>query len=514
MIIRKPYAFLIKNFKKIHVVLLIASLFVLYKIIDVSNFVRDYMNYGTYDAYSNPISKHITLILLLFIFILMVGTASLIFLLRYKKKPWKVYLIPFIEYTAMFFILRMIKSFFLGYTYSVETTDLKMSRDLLFIFQIFQLPAIAIYAMRVFGLDINKFNFNSDKEFFELSEKDREEIEISLSVDQNSFIRLFKRLIRNLGYFYTEHKRICNVIGIIIAVIMGYNAFKFVFITNRVYSQGHNYNVNGYTFKVNNSYFTDKGLNGEVLSPKSNFVVLDITVTNNSSPRKINLDRFHLKNGSYDYITTRKVYEKEFSDFGKTYDSVKEMKRGETFNFIIIYKVEKKLRKGGFVLYYQEGNYLRKIKLKVKDVSKITTEGTYKIGDDFTFTINNNEETISFDDYKIDDKTTITYNKCNVDGCTLYYKKYQSPMDKTILKLNFSSYNFEYKDIVDFSSEYGKIVYVDNESIESEIEFKIPFNDQTSGKTLYVLVPRDFEDAKSIKFIYTIRNKQYEYIVK
>ena len=131
MIIRKPYAFLIKNFKKIHIVLLLLSLFTLYKVIDVSNFVKNYMTYGTYDAYSNPIGKHITFLILLCIFVLIVGTAALIFLLRYKKKPWKVYLIPFIEYLALFFILRMIKSFFIGYTYDVETTDLKMSISIL-----------------------------------------------------------------------------------------------------------------------------------------------------------------------------------------------------------------------------------------------------------------------------------------------------------------------------------------------------------------------------------------------
>ena len=514
MIIRKPYAFLIKNFKKIHIVLLLISLFTLYKVIDVSNFVRNYMSYGTYDAYLDPIGKHITTFLLLLILVLIVGTASLILLLRYKKKPWKVYLIPFIEYLALFFILRMVKSFFLGYTYDVETTDLKMSRDLLFIIQVFQLPAIGIYIMRVFGLDINKFNFNSDKEFFELSEKDREEIEISLSVDHNSFIRLFKKTVRNLGYFYTEHKRICNGIGIILGVFLLFSAFKFIFVTNRVYSQGHDYRTNGFTFKVNNSYITDRGLSGEVLSEKSNFVILDITVTNNAAPRKLYMENFHLKNSSYDYVTTRKVYANDFKDLGKTYDAVKEFKRDETANFIIIYKVEKKLKKGRFVLYYQEGNKLRKIKLKLKDISKVTDGGNYKLGDDFTFKIGNKEETISFDDYEISDSVFYSYKNCNSDGCKLEYKECKAQSGKTVLKLNFSSYSFEYKDMVDFLSGYGKIVYVDNENVENEIDFKFALNDKTTGKTLYLLVPIEFEEATSIKFVYTIRNVNNIYVIK
>ena len=56
--------------------------------------------------------------------------------------------------------------------------------------------------MRTFGLDIKKFNFNMDEEFLELSEADREEFEIRLDIDKNTFKRGFRRLLRNLGYIY------------------------------------------------------------------------------------------------------------------------------------------------------------------------------------------------------------------------------------------------------------------------------------------------------------------------
>ena len=102
MIIRKPYAFLIKNFKKIHVVLLVLSIFVLFKLTGVSSFVNDFMRYGIYDTYGDPITAHITFLLRLAVFILGLGSGALIFLLRHKKKPWKAYLIPFIEYVALF----------------------------------------------------------------------------------------------------------------------------------------------------------------------------------------------------------------------------------------------------------------------------------------------------------------------------------------------------------------------------------------------------------------------------
>ena len=177
MIIRKPYAFLIKNFKKIHILMLILSLFVAYKIFDVSSFVQEFMRLGTYDLYADPIGIHITFFLQLAIVLLVVGSGSLILLLRHKEKPWKAYLIPFIEYILLFFVLGMIKSFFSSYSDDVATTDLRMSRDLLMLFLFGQLPAIGIFVMRTFGLDIKKFNFNMDEEFLELSEADREEFD-------------------------------------------------------------------------------------------------------------------------------------------------------------------------------------------------------------------------------------------------------------------------------------------------------------------------------------------------
>jgi len=374
MIIRKPYAFLIKNFKKIHVFLLLLSLFVAYKLLNVSSFVSEFMNLGTYDFYNDPITNYISFFLMLSVLLLVVGSLALIFLLRYKKKPWKVYLVPFFEYLALFFVLGMIKSFFNKYSYDVETTDLRLSRDLLFMFIMAQLPAIGIYGMRVFGLDIQKFNFNSDQEFLELSEKDREEIEISLSLDKDTFKRGYKRLFRNVKYVYLEHKKICISVIILLVSVFGYNLYKMFFVTNKSYTEGEIYNANGYSITINKSYFTNKDNVGNVISNKSNFLVLDLTLKNNAGTRSVNVNNFHIKNGNMDYITTGSTYQKEFEDLGQTYDNVKELRRGEILNMIIIYKVDKELNKNRFVLYYQEdGNegILRKIKLNVNDVSEV-----------------------------------------------------------------------------------------------------------------------------------------------
>lgn len=510
MIIRKPYAFLIKNFKKIHIFLLILSLYVLYQIINVNNFVNEFMRLGTYDFFSDPITNHITWYLTLSIFLLIVGSASILFLLNHKKKPWKIYLVPIIQYFLLLFVLGIIKSFFNSYSTDVETTDLRMAKDLLTMFLIVQLPVIGIYVMRVFGLDVKKFNFNSDQEFLELSEEDREEIEIGVAIDKDSFTRGFKKFVRYLNYFYQEHKYICKWafgIGIFIIIVLIYTS---VFVTHKSYKQGQYYNVNGYSFRVNNAYYTDKDYNGKIISKKSNFIVLDLTIKNNSSTRKVNLDYFHIKNKTKDYITTTKVYAKEFQDLGDTYDTVKELKKDEVLDCIVVYKVDNYLDKSKFVLYYQESSgYLRKIKLKVNDLSEIEDTINLNLGDSIETNLKNKKDTISFDVYNIGNSFDYSTKECTMSSCE-YIRNEINGGDKKILKIDFGSEVWESKNMIDFLTQYGKLIYKDSNDIEGELDIVNPINKTYYGKTIFIKIPGDVE-YKEISIDLIVRNKHYVY---
>ena len=225
MIIRKPYAFLIKNFRKIHIVLLLIGLFVFYKTIDTLTFVNRFMKSGIYDLFADPVSSHISFWLNVGVIVIIIGSIALLFLLLHKQKPWKLYITPIATYMILLFILSMVKAFFQNYTEVVETTNLRLSRDLLMMIIAGQLPSLGIFAMRVFGLDFKKFDFNSDQEFLELSEEDREEVELSLNFDIHTFKRVVKRTIRNTNYFYQEHKLITWIIGVILVLVLLYNSY-------------------------------------------------------------------------------------------------------------------------------------------------------------------------------------------------------------------------------------------------------------------------------------------------
>ena len=514
MIIRKPYAFLIKNFRKIHIVLLFLSLFIAYKIYDINHFLNSYMSSGIYDSYKNPITLHVSFWLLLSVLLVITGSITLLILLNYKKKPWKLYLLPVIEYIAMFFVLNMIKSFFVHYSYDVKPTDLRLSKDLLAIFLIIQLPSILFFIMRVFGLDIKKFNFNMEKEFLELSEEDREEIEIGLNLDRHSFIRGYKRLLRNMKYVYFEHKKICNTIICLFIIGILLSSLRY-FSLNRSYSEGDFYSANGYTMQINHAYFTDKDYAGNIISNKSNFVIIDGFIKNNNEPRKIKFENFHLKASNKDFVTTHKTYENEFSDLGTTYDEVKEVKKDEELSFIVVFKVDKDLNYKNFNLFYQEdGGKLRLIKMKIKDYSKIENTEIINFGEEFYLNIKTHPDSIIFDSLSLGMDASYLVRNCTTTGCNVISKDLVSDGTYKILSIAFGSEYYNAKNMIDFLTGYGTIIYKDSSGEEGQLKIENLLSSSYFGKTVYLKVPVDVQEENLLSLDFIIRNKSYSYKLK
>ncbi len=515
MIIRKPYAFLIRHFKKIHILLLVLCGFIYYKNMELASFVTEFMDLQTYDAYAEPITKYASPLAYIALLLIIIGSAILLFLLRYKKKPWKLYILPIAEYILIFATFIAATNFFKSYKGLVDQAAIRAIRDFISIATILQYPIFIIFIVRIFGIDLNKFNFQMDSEYLELSQEDREELEINVEIDKDSIKRTYKKAKRYLNYAYQEHKLFFNTIITIIVVIFLYSTYKFVFITNKSYKEGQSLNANGYTITLNNSYYTDKDYTGNKINEKNAFVILDLTIKNNERTREIDLNKFHIMNGITDYVTTDKLYGTEFKDYGKTYNK-KELKNGEEFNLIIVYAVNKDDSPKRFVMYYQEFNnkaegHLRKVKLKLNDVSKINENKELKLGEKLNFTLDKENESIIFDDYEFLGETEYTYRICASSTCSTKYGKYTAPTGYKILKISFASNNFEGKDMIDFSTEYGTINYIDNENRKSAVKFKNPFNKTYYGKYIYTLVPETMENSSDINMSFTIRNNNYTY---
>ena len=294
-------------------------------------------------------------------------------------------------------------------------------------------------------------------------------------------------------------------------VILVFGGYKTFFITHKSYKQGDYYSVNGFVFKINNTYFTDKDYVGNKIEKGSNFVVIDLTIINKAQPRKVYLENFHIKNGVDDYITTNKTYATEFKDFGNAYESTRQLKRDEQLDCIIVYKVDKKLNKNRFVLYYQEGGYLRKIKLKVKDVSRIDEIIKLKVEDELNLGFKNNDDTIIIEDVSIVTDGEYMVRKKHTTGSSLEEEKIHIDGDDRILQIDFSSEVWEAKNMIDFLNNYGKLIYKDSEGEEDTLDIVDPINKTYYGKSVFLKVPVELESAKEVSFEFIIRNKHYIY---
>ena len=68
--------------------------------------------------------------------------------------------------------------------------------------------------------------------------------------------------------------------------------------------------------------------------------------------------------------------------------------------------------------------------------------------------------------------------------------------------------------MIDFSSKYGKINYIDNKNKTKSLEIVNPLGKTYYGKYLYVKVPEELERSTSIELEYTVRNNKYIYKIR
>ena len=517
MVFRKPYAFLIKNFKKIHILLLVLWAFIYYKIYEIREFIKEFVSFGTYNENLEGITTKVTPLLFIAIVSIIIITVLVVSLLIYKKKPWKLYLVILAEYIILMSGCVSLIRFFDDYTTLTVVSEVYIYRDIINIANLLQYAVLIILIIRVTGVDLKKFSFHNDKEFLELTSEDREEFEVSIEIDKHSFIRTYNKIKRNLSYFYKEHRKICNVVLVILIVsFVGYT-YYFVGVKHKSYKQGNDFVVGNYSIKINNSYSTNKDMTGKVIEKDNKFVIISVTMKNNGSSRvKPNFNRFHLMNKTVNKTNTI-YYDDSFVDVGEGLAKNEYINAGESRTFNLIYKVSDTLKDKRFVLYYQEyqgynETYLRKIKLKVKDISKIEDTDNFKLGSKINFEfISGEERALTLENYVFNTQDIYYKYGCETNGSNCYVRKRDLNVQDgyKILKISFSSSDFTGKEFVDFSYRYGRIKYEDSKGKTKYYDMIDLIDTEYEGKEIFLKVPDELAKAKGISLEYTIRTKKY-----
>ncbi len=498
MIIRKPYAFLIKYFKVIHLILFFGILYLLFRTKNIFEFFKDFSSTGTYTYIENLALKYINPIMIV-IAILLVGLFLLIyFLMKQKEKKVLYYLMAIIFYSLSFVLYLFFLSVFnnLEFT-SYNNQSLVLFRDLSRILYYVNYIFLVVAFVRGFGFNVRKFNFEKDLKDLDISDEDREEIEVSSNIDYENISNFVRRRKRNFKYYIKENSFVLTIFLIMILFsTSAYIAYRSL-VTDKVYQEKDYIFFNDLYYTVKRSYLTDKDFYGNIIKKDKYYCVVEVEVVNNTSEKyKYELNNSRLKVQDSYYYSKNNMASK-FEDLGNVYKN-QIFLPNTTNKYILIFEVDNISNDIVFELYegvkevgeeaifYYKDYLLNPYSFKEQDL------GVYSLNDPISlektlyqegiFTIFN-YETVELENY--------SYSKCEKEICNTYNASIVAKKGKSLLKIDYDGN----KDIFKFLNIEG------NKSIsQSEIENVTPVNYKEN--TIILEIP----ETSDITLLFNIRN--------
>lgn len=518
MILRKPYAFLIKYFRQINLILLLLIAFIFYKNLEIYKFAQAYLETGVYNNLIDSINNYANIYVYLSFFLIIIITSILTYLLRYKHKPYISYImiiiatiitLAFFIYTDNYFTYQVVD----GY----NLVAARVIKDLLLISSFFYYPILLVLLIRSIGLDLKSFGFQEDKEFI-TDEKDREEVEVEVAFNKQRYIRKLKNRIRHTKYFILEHKVPLLIVFLIVSCIFSYNTYHYFYVENRIYNMNQTFKSNNYKLNVKHAYLTDKDYTGNIVSEEGRyFILIDLNITNIlNMNRDFDIEKMLLFVDNDYYVPTIK-YNKHFIDMGNLYIK-KSIKPKENLSYLLVYEVNKPKENSNLILKYQDtnikNNKLIRVSIKIQDISSFKDKGTSSINNEYTIPLNENDKvTFSLKDYQITDSISYTYQSCDPYSCPIYQDKIIANNNQKILYLKGNYGDYTTDEFLTFLKKYGKITYKINDQIYTT-NIKYALSKKYIGNYIYILIPNSINDANYIELTFTVRTYQYHYILK
>ena len=532
MILKKPYKFLIKHFRIIHIVLFLPILYLIIRMNKVYSVFNSYVH-SSYSAenISNLAGSNINAFMYLAT-ILIIGIAiAIYYLMKQKEKPTKLY-ISFILYYIILFISLTI---FYNALTSMQTKDLasNVSRAYRDISLIISLPQyfFAFYSIfRGLGFDIKQFKFESDLKDLEISAEDNEEFEFVVGVETYKYKRSIRRFIREFRYYILENKFVFTCISVVVGLIIVTTLYMHFNVYNKSYTKNHNFAHNSFNINVTDSMLTTIDYNGNVINKDKYYLVLQIFISNISAVNmELDTDNFRLQVDD-GYLVPKLDRSQYFVDFGASYNGEKiRSETSATYN--LVYELNKKQVKRNY-----EIKILENIDYKIGDITahykilnirptiiyNVDKAKEYKLKEEVDLEESNlNDTTIKINDYEIVDNYYYSYESCeSKDKCRTINDYVSSGLGST--KIAPTLLVLDLKTKIDKESVYGE--NLQNMSNFYEDFFKVEYDgvevltknvtpSKLEGKVVLQLTDK-VKTANNIKLVITIRNKKYEVILK
>lgn len=511
MIVRKPYAFLIKNFRIIHFTILSIIIYLFYRANILYSFFDNYSGRGISSVNLLTLNNLINIFTYVITFILILILIIIYVMLREKKKPKLLYLITILIYMTFFVMLlytdnqlSIIKS------YSLSLTLSRITRDILLIYAILQGILIAIFSLRSFGFDIKKFEFTKDIGGLEVNDQDREEMEVSVNFDKDKLTRFYNKTKREFVYYFKENKLILfSIIGIIIIFIIGI----IISSSNNIITtipEGRKTIKNDKIFIVEKSYITKQNYYGKVISKENTYLIIKFKIKNESTNDiKLNLGYMLLDNGKKLFH----VYEEKrgnFIDIGEQYEDGTIIKTNKSLEYIVMYELKNKDITKNMTL--QNQIFGNKVLLKPVNIDKNSPIKLYNIGDNIK---KENEFSKPFNleinTLEIKNKFNYNYRLCISNICKDLSDEIIAISNKQIVKIKGKLKN---GNLLKLITNQSKITYENNKKIVSTNKLtNIRINGLLDNE-LYFYVPNESKKHDAIYLDIYTRNNTIRYIIR
>lgn len=522
MILRKPYAFLIKHFKFIHIILTVLLGYVFYKSMNILTFFNDYINANQMTIMVGGEAYLFNSLIFIFISISVLLSIVISALMFNKKKPLLYYFSLIITYVVFIIFLLYTKS--QVHILEQELIDIRiirMIRDVLVAAVILQFIFIVISLIRGVGFDVKKFNFKEDLEELDISEDDREEIEVAVNFDVDSYKTKLKKQMRYLKYTIVENRTIMLMLTFVVVLLISGIIIYSVVTKGKRYKQGSYINPLYYSLTVKSSYLTQKNYQGNNVSGDKYFAVLNIDVKKNTTSTKI-LERARVAiniNGYriypiYDYIGAFRDIGYEYNDYELTNDYK---------SYLLVYEIPKQFIDEDMLFeysdiddkkYYIDLNYVNLDQMKKEET--VDLNQTLNLKDTIL-----NDSSIVVSNVEFGDKFRVDYHYCIKDNdCYNYYENIfpdlSSNYDRTLMKikmdLNINDY-YKKLSLIDLFNYFGN-VYYEIDGVGYYANIKPIETKKVSTNDLYISVNSDIKKASVVNLEFKIRNYRFIYKLK
>ena len=497
MILRKPYAILIKYFKIIHIIMFVMFSYIVFVLRKIYTFFSDYVKSGNFTYFEDMTTRYIPTIIFFLVILLLTFGICIYLLMRRKDKPVLFYklVIGFSSILLVAFIYFFV--FFKSLDTSVyDPLRIVINRDIILFLYIINFFFVIVSFIRGFGFDIKKFSFDKDKKELNLEESDSEEYELNVKIEKEEVANYINKQKREFGYYVKENSLVLTIVGV--AILLGIMVFLYLnfFVWNKIYHEGDNVKIGKLIYNVNESHITNIDKYGKVLSKDNDYLVVNLSITNNEGTGYLDKQalRIHIQDQYYyPQISTCDM----FSDVGECYKN-QQLKINTKYDYILVYKLSKEHKKIYMEILKNKGDEYHYSKISLTPKVYEQQIGNHAMND--TLTINNNSFIIKR--YELSNKTSYLYEECISEKCDNYVKMVSPKVGEIVLSLEIDNLEKLSDDFLKsaFGLKYNnKTLYGDD----------VKYIDKHDNM-LYFSVPSNIQNINNLVLTITTRSKIYE----